>query len=164
MKVSKGNVALATERKGWELDGVLDDLRRSREVTHNIRRGGHIRELPSPGVMVEVLESLCAALFPAHLGNATLTRQNTEFFVSTNLSTALTRLAEQVRKGLLFTEQEELSSAHVKARARDITQAFARSCRTFAQPSSATSMRPMKPIRPPAVSPKSCSATGDRRR
>lgn len=86
----------------WNLDGVLHELRESREVTHNIRHGGHVRELPSPAVMLEVLESLCGALFPTHLGHGAVAHSNTDVFVRNNLLTSMTRLTEQIRKGLSF--------------------------------------------------------------
>ena len=50
----------------WDLDNVVDALRLSREVTHNIRRRGRIRELPSREILVKILAGLTAALFPTH--------------------------------------------------------------------------------------------------
>ncbi len=36
---------------------IIRELRRSREVTHNIRHGGNVRELPSRAVLQSVLDS-----------------------------------------------------------------------------------------------------------
>lgn len=117
--------AVRTRNPGWNLDSVLDDLRLSREVTHSIRHGGHVRELPSPQAMLDVIEGLCTALFPTHLGQAALSRENTDVFVSTILTTALTRLAEQVRRGLQFGVNGPEPADLLKVRAEEITQDFA---------------------------------------
>ncbi len=111
---------------GWDMQGVLEALRVSREVTHNIRHGGHARELPSPQVVLDVIEGLSAALFPTHLGQGALSRGNTDLFVSNSLSTALARLSEQLRRGLQFNVTEVASPDLLKNRAASITSDFAR--------------------------------------
>ncbi|RZI81472.1 MAG: serine acetyltransferase, partial [Rubrivivax sp.] len=48
----------------WNLNPVVAGLRKSREVTHNIRHKGRIRELPARETLVEILQGLLAVLFP----------------------------------------------------------------------------------------------------
>ena len=50
----------------YDLDRIVAELRTSREVTHNIRHQGRIRELPSRKALLDVVEGLCAALSPTH--------------------------------------------------------------------------------------------------
>lgn len=57
----------------WPLEGVIRDLRHSRELTHKIRHHGCIRELPSREALTGILTGLSAALFPTHYGQTNLT-------------------------------------------------------------------------------------------
>ena len=115
------------ERGGsaWELDQVVAGLRRSREVTHNVRHRGRIRELPSRAAIGEILEGLCAALFPTHYGRPDLSDEDIDYFVGSTLSHALQTLSEQVRRGLLFGSDNDLDSASQRQRAEEITRQFA---------------------------------------
>ncbi len=115
----------APARSGWDLDRILEELRVSREVTNNIRHGGHVHELPSPDIILNVIEGLCAALFPTHLGQAPLSRENTGYFVSNALTTALGRLADQVHRGLKFNADGNEPQGLMKSRAEAMTQDFA---------------------------------------
>ena len=72
-----------------------------------------------------ILEGFCAALFPTHLGQAPLSRENTGFFVSTTLITALGRLSDQVHRGLKFNATGTEPSGLLKSRAEAMTQDFA---------------------------------------
>ena len=85
-----------------DLSAVVAALRQSREVTHNIRRGGKVRELPSPAVIRDVLDELLTALFPTHLGPQGLKHDSVDLFVANTLATTLTRLTGQVARGLAF--------------------------------------------------------------
>lgn len=118
----------ALKRKSSEpsaaLEDVVDRLRQSREVTHNIRAGGKVRELPSPQAILDVVDSLCVALFPTHLSPTSLAGQDVDLFVRNSLSTALLRLTEQLRRGLQFGSGES-DAATARARANDIAQDFA---------------------------------------
>src|ERR1700741_5420087 len=87
----------------WDLDEVVHQLRVSREATHNIRHQRRVRELPSRAELVQILEGLSAALFPTHYGRPNLTDESIDYFVGDTLNTTLDRLADQVRRGLLFT-------------------------------------------------------------
>jgi serine O-acetyltransferase len=108
----------------WDLRAIVDGLRNSREVTHNVRPLGRIRELPSRETIGNVLDALAAALFPTHYGHSDLTDESIDFFVGETLSTALTLLTEQVRRGLLFADGNP-GAEPLAARAVEIVRAFA---------------------------------------
>src|ERR1700712_5254249 len=76
------------------LEGIVDRLQHSREVSHNIRHGGRIRRLPSTKSVAMVLDKLTAALFPSHYGEASLNPEVIDDYVSLTLADALDALAE----------------------------------------------------------------------
>lgn len=109
----------------WDLDEVVNQLRVSREATHNIRHQGRVRELPSRAQLVQILEGLAAVLFPTHYGRPNLTDESIDYFVGDTLNTTLDRLHEQVRRGLQFgAVAPETEEAQAQA-ALSITRAFA---------------------------------------
>jgi serine O-acetyltransferase len=115
----------------WNLGVVIDELRISREATHNIRHQGRVRELPSRDALTVIVNGLSAVLFPTHYGRPNLTDESIDYFVGDTLNTTLNRLAEQVRRGLLFSEAADHGEldddAALAARAHEITRAFAAS-------------------------------------
>ncbi len=113
-----------TAESRLELEDVIDQLRQSRDVTHNIRHEGRIRELPSTAIVMDVLDGLVTSLFPTHLGPPGLTRDGVDIFVSNTLYTAMNRLQDQVRRGLQF-DQSGLQPAEAKRKALDIVRDFA---------------------------------------
>lgn len=118
-----------TEQAGsshWHLGPIIDALRTSRESTHNIRHQGRVRELPSREVLRQVIEGVCAALFPTHYGRPDLNDESIDFFVGDTLNVALDRLVEQVRRALHFNpELENMAEPELAMRARAITRQFA---------------------------------------
>ena len=62
LKVVKGGNAT------FDLDGVVEQLRNSREVTHNIRHQGRAQEVPSRRIIAETLENIGEALIPITSG------------------------------------------------------------------------------------------------
>ena len=118
-----------TERAGsrhWHLGPIIDALRTSRESTHNIRHQGRVRELPSREVLRQVIEGVCAALFPTHYGRPDLNDESIDYFVGDTLNVALDRLVEQVRRALRFNpEWENIAEPELAERARTITRTFA---------------------------------------
>ena len=118
-------------RPDWNLKGVVEALRVSREVKHSVRHLGKVRELPSMETIADVVEDLRAALFPTHFGSADLTDDSIDYFVGDTLNVALTQLSEQVRRGLLFdnTPPDEIAvqarDADPAVRAAQITRSFA---------------------------------------
>lgn len=85
-----------------DLTPVVDALRHSRDVTHNIRLAGKVTEVPSAAVIAEILESIVTALFPTHLGPHGLNHEGVDIFVRNLLSTSLSRLGDQIARGLQF--------------------------------------------------------------
>ena len=96
------------ETTRWNLGPVVASLRHSRESAHRVRHMGHVRELPSREVIAEVMQGLSAALFPTHYGRPDLNDENIDFFVGHTLADTLGKLADQVRRALLFSRSTEL--------------------------------------------------------
>ncbi|NHZ40279.1 serine O-acetyltransferase EpsC [Massilia aquatica] len=110
----------------WNLGPVIEQLRVSREATHNIRHHGRVRELPSREALTVIVNGLSAALFPTHYGRPNLTDDSIDYFVGDTLTTTLNRLVEQVRRGLLFAAQpEEAGEEELVHKASAITRDFA---------------------------------------
>jgi serine O-acetyltransferase len=111
----------------WDLDAVVAALRVSREATHNIRHQRRVRELPSREALTTIVNGLSAVLFPTHYGRPNLTDESIDYFVGDTLTTTLNRLTEQVRRGLQFTDDPDVSEETLTLKAHDITRAFAAS-------------------------------------
>lgn len=114
----------------WNLSAVVGALRKSREVTHNVRHKGRIRELPSREALSQIVQGLSAALFPTHYGRPDLTDESIDYFVGHTLHDTLTVLAEQVRRGLLFVgddldESDPGLAQTLAAKAGETTREFA---------------------------------------
>jgi serine O-acetyltransferase len=110
----------------WELAALVDELRKSREITHSVRHKGRIRELPSRAVLAQIVDGLASALFPTHYGQRDLTDESVDYFVGNTLNSALTDLAEQVRRGLFFVCTEDAQNdAALYQKAIEITRRFA---------------------------------------
>ena len=124
---TKANAPAAGAHWRDALAGVLAELRVSRDLTHNIRHNGRIRDLPSRDALTRVLARLSSALFPSHYGQAELTSQSIDGFVETALVEGLEELTEQVRRDLgSDPEHDHLTTADLNARAADIVTQFAR--------------------------------------
>lgn len=110
----------------WHLHSVVQALRQSRELAHNVRHKGRIRELPSREALAQIVQGLSAALFPTHYGRPDLSDESIDFYVGNTLNSTLVILAEQVRRGLLFTTDADPSAdAGLSEQANRITRAFA---------------------------------------
>ncbi|MEX5219190.1 MAG: hypothetical protein NW701_15280 [Nitrospira sp.] len=110
----------------WRLDQIVAELRTSREVTHNVRHLGRIRELPSRKALLGILDGLCAVLFPTHYGRTDLNEGNIDYFVGNQLHLTLSELQDQVRKGLLFmSDSRDAQENRLTQTAIDITANFA---------------------------------------
>ena len=83
----------------WNIDHVVAELRQSREIAHNVRHQGLIRELPSRKALLGVLDGLCAVLFPTHYGRSDLNESNIDYFVGNQLNLTLSVLQDQIRRG-----------------------------------------------------------------
>ena len=110
----------------WDLATLVDELRQSREITHSVRHRGRIRELPSRAALAQIVDGLASALFPTHYGQRDLTDESVDYFVGNTLNSALTDLAEQVRRGLFFVCTENAGNdATLHQKAIEITRRFA---------------------------------------
>ncbi|MEN3953514.1 serine O-acetyltransferase EpsC [Iodidimonas sp. SYSU 1G8] len=109
----------------WNLDGIVDGLRQSREIKHNIRFRGRISELPERDTISRIMDLISAALFPTHYGRPDLNHDSIDYFVGSTLNTALNALTEQVRRGLMFSaDSDNDSDSDIRARATRIVRAF----------------------------------------
>jgi len=89
------------------LETVVEGLRHSREVTHNIRQNGGVRELPSPDILTRIVHQLAIVLFPTHYGRPELLDEaEIDGLVRRTLDEALALLSEQVRRDLAFSSQD----------------------------------------------------------
>lgn len=118
-------LAQAVDDPGWGLTSVVEALRVSREVINKVRHRGSVRELPSRTVLADVVGKLAAALFPTHYGRTDLSAESIDYFVGNTLNSALTALAEQVRRGQLLDDRHGGDEADGGARAGEITRTFA---------------------------------------
>jgi serine O-acetyltransferase len=117
---------LEVAQTDWNLGSVVAELRKSREITHNIRHKGRIRELPSREAIGQILQGLSAVLFPTHHGRPDLNDESIDYFVGNTLNSTLVVLVEQVRRGLLFvTDADAINDAALHRQANDITREFA---------------------------------------
>jgi len=125
-ETAESAVPFRAEAPHWQLPKIVQALRESREVTHNVRHRGRIRELPSRAALVRVLGDLQAVLFPTHYGQPDLTDEGIDFFVGDTLNSALNVLVEQVRRALLFVfDEDQGHDAYLHRRALEITAEFA---------------------------------------
>jgi serine O-acetyltransferase len=108
----------------WNLDAIVSELRFSREVSHNIRPRGILRQSPSRDALSRILEGLAAALFPTHYGQSELGRENIDYFVGDTLNRALVTLVEQVHRSLLFSGDVR-SDSEVYGDASSLVREFA---------------------------------------
>ena len=109
----------------YEIDEVATALRISRDETHNIRDGGHIRAMPSRSALERIVADLEAALFPSHFGQSESGVTAFDGFVSGTLSNALGLLEAQVRRGLAITHADQRSGDVLDRLALQITRGFA---------------------------------------
>ena len=109
----------------WDIDAVVAGLRLSRDVQHNIRYRGRVRPLPSREAIVDSINGLAVALFPAHYGQQELSPEAIDGFVGQVLARALDGLCEQVRRSLPFSGEEATGDDELPGRAIAITRDFA---------------------------------------
>lgn len=109
----------------WRNPDLVARLRHSREVTHNIRHHGKVRELPSREALQAVLDKLCAALFPTHFGQAVFVDESIDIYVGNCLHDALPRMTEQVKRSLQFDLDETRGLPGLFKEASSIVDAFA---------------------------------------
>jgi len=109
----------------WRHGDLIEKLRQSREVTHNIRHRGQVHELPSRDQLEFILHKLCCALFPTHFGQAVFVDGSTDLYVASCLQEALPALSIQLQRSLQFDLTEAAGDANRAARAEAIVNGFA---------------------------------------
>lgn len=113
-------------RSKRDFDSVIVELRRSRDVDHNIRHGGIARRLPSRAALSVIVNGITTALFPTHYGEPNLGSGSIDQFVRRKLKSALADLEEQIRLSLpLSTSGEAPALAAAGRIAHDIAEEFA---------------------------------------
>ncbi|WP_082537046.1 MULTISPECIES: serine O-acetyltransferase EpsC [unclassified Aureimonas] len=123
-----GNIAepiLSPVPAAWDLKDIVDELRLSRDVTHNVRHLGRLRPPPLRRAIDEALTDFSAALFPAHYGPPGLTPASIDAYVGETLDRGLTTLREQVRRTLPFSSAEDIEDDDLLRQSGEITRLFA---------------------------------------
>jgi serine O-acetyltransferase len=125
LSVYSRDQALVSANRNPELDHIVAELRISREDTHNIRRGGRIRKMPSRAVLATVVEQLVMALFPTHYGSLDLAEDGVDKYVSGILGHALRALVQQIRLDLaLAADDTDPNGGETSAVAEEIVRDF----------------------------------------
>ena len=115
-------------RGGADLDlaGVAAELRALRLASQTRRYRGAPPPLPSREVVIEVVESLVAALYPRHFGPADLAPDEADAFIIETLERALASLRRQIELELaLAREWKGETRIDSPLRAGDVIEAFA---------------------------------------
>jgi serine O-acetyltransferase len=115
----------------WNVRSIVTGLRRSRDVSHNVRYSGPVRPPPSREDIVDTVGQLTRALFPAHYGrpdlgeHSELTPEMIDDYVGAVLRRALPALNDQIRRTLPFAAEGTPSPTELDRRASAITREFA---------------------------------------
>jgi serine O-acetyltransferase len=109
----------------WGRARVVEALRQSRDVSHNIRHLGRLRPPPSREAVIEAIHGITTALFPAHYSQGPLVLETLDETVGDTLQRALGVLAEQVARSLPFSIHEPKEEVEFRAEAERIVTRFA---------------------------------------
>lgn len=112
----------------WDLQRIVSELRTSRQSwRQNTKPDGVTYELPSKDVLSDIVDDLCAALFPRHFGPPSLTEGGVDYFIGRTLDGALQALVQQVSRELRLTSASlENDRSEYDERANKITHTFAK--------------------------------------
>ena len=122
-------LSLASDRLAptWDITLVVDALAAANDdilPRRNRTLGRHVR--PSRQALEGIVTDLRAALFPAHVGAAPPSDKGIRSYIGHRLDTALFKLHEQVRHGLLFACAHDGGDAQAcERRAAEVTGEFA---------------------------------------
>lgn len=110
-----------------DIDSIVDELRTLR-IAALESRNRHDRppRLPSRRILAGVAEGLSAAMFPNRLGSAELADEGVDHYVGHILNMTLRELIVQIQHELHYNSGSEALSEEDRARAVEITQAFAK--------------------------------------
>lgn len=109
----------------WGVENTVARLRELRvQSLENRNRRNKPPKLPSRKELQEILDGLCAVLFPNRLGRPDLTEEGIDYFVGFTLDRVLHDLFKQIRRELQFISGSEGidEAAHLKA--IEITRLF----------------------------------------
>lgn len=122
--------ALRDERRvsddDLDLVAVAEQLHALRSASQKRRYRGAPPPMPSREIIIDLVQSLVAALFPRHFGPADLAAKDVDAFIIRTLDSALAALKRQVELELaLARESKGDNRIDAPVRARDIVKAFA---------------------------------------
>ncbi len=113
------------EAMWWDIDAVVAELRDLRQAAAAGQPPRRSRKLPSQKELARIVDNLSTALFPNRLGMPELTADGVDYFVGNTLDSTLRELLDQVRRELLFVNDDSRDTAAITAMAADVTREFA---------------------------------------
>jgi serine O-acetyltransferase len=114
-----------TKQYHWGSENTVMQLRQLRDQSLESRQRRHKPpKLPSRKELQEILDGLCAVLFPNRLGRPDLTEEGIDYFVGYTLDCVLHQLFRQIRRELQFISRNEELNDVTHQQAIDITRLF----------------------------------------
>ncbi|BAV91751.1 serine O-acetyltransferase EpsC [Candidatus Desulfovibrio trichonymphae] len=108
-----------------QLDNIVERLCHPsslNEVWHNPAEGA---AMPSIDELREILDRLCAAIFPGYFGQARVRRESMRCHLAANLNSIYHKLSEQILRGFCFVcEKHTLSCAARESASKNAAMAF----------------------------------------
>lgn len=109
----------------WGVEETVSQLRDLRvQSLENRKRRNKPPKLPSRKELQEILDGLCAVLFPNRLGRPDLTEEGIDYFVGFTLDRVLHDLFKQIRRELQFISGSEGIDEAAHQKAIEITRLF----------------------------------------
>ena len=114
-----------TKQYHWGSENTVMQLRKLRDQSLESRQRRHKPpKLPSRKELQQILDGLCAVLFPNRLGRPDLTEEGIDYFVGYTLNHVLHELFRQIRRELQFISGNEDINDATHQQAIDITRLF----------------------------------------
>lgn len=109
----------------WGVENTVAQLRDLRvQSLENRKRRNKPPKLPSRKELQDILDGLCAVLFPNRLGRPDLTEEGIDYFVGFTLDRVLHDLFKQIRRELQFISGSEGIDESAHSKAIEITRLF----------------------------------------
>jgi len=109
----------------WGVENTVAQLRDLRvQSLENRKRRNKPPKLPSRKELQDILDGLCAVLFPNRLGRPDLTEEGIDYFVGFTLDRVLHDLFKQIRRELQFISGSEGIDEAAHSKAIEITRLF----------------------------------------
>jgi serine O-acetyltransferase len=110
----------------WRLDDIVASLRQLRDASLAARqRLGCPAKLPSRRALENIIDTVCAAMFPNRLSARELGEKGVDFFVGNTLDRALRELVEQVAQEYRFIHEGVDDADDVQQNATQLAGKFA---------------------------------------